>query len=197
MMEPMNAVRPVDAHDDSTTIFGFWAYLMTDLVLFAALFATYAVLRAGTFGGPVPSQLFDARFALAETIILLCSSFCCGLALLAARAGNRARTLAALGATFLLGAAFVALELSEFARFAGMGATPTRSAFLSSYFALVGTHGLHVTLGLLWLIALAIAIMRNGLRQATARRLALFALFWHFLDLVWIFIFTIVYLFGL
>jgi cytochrome o ubiquinol oxidase subunit 3 len=187
----------IEPRDDSTTVFGFWAYLMTDLVLFAALFATYAVLRSGTFGGPLPFQLFDARFALTETVILLCSSFCCGLALLAARTGSAARALAALGATFLLGAAFVALEVSEFARFIGMGAGPSRSAFLSSYFALVGTHGLHVAIGLLWLLALAIAIARRGLRAATVRRLALFALFWHFLDLVWIFIFTIVYLFGL
>ncbi|HVW82655.1 MAG TPA: cytochrome c oxidase subunit 3 [Candidatus Paceibacterota bacterium] len=182
---------------DSVTVFGFFTYLMTDFVLFAALFAVYAVMRSGTFGGPEPWQIFDARFALAETLILLASSFTAGLALLAARRNSQLGTLAALGATFLAGGAFIALEVSEFARLAGAGAGPSRSAFLSAFFTLVGTHGLHVALGLLWLLALGIALARRGLTEGNLRKLALFSLFWHFLDIVWIFIFTIVYLLGI
>jgi cytochrome o ubiquinol oxidase subunit 3 len=170
---------------------------MTDFVLFAALFAVYAVMRSGTFGGPTPAQIFDAPFALLETIILLTSSFTAGLALLAARAGSRGGVLGALAASFALGASFLALEISEFSRLAALGAGPSASAFLSSFFTLVGTHGLHVAAGLLWILALGVAIARSGLTQGNMRKLALFSLFWHFLDIVWIFIFTIVYLFGI
>jgi cytochrome o ubiquinol oxidase subunit 3 len=170
---------------------------MTDFVLFASLFATYAVLHAGTFGGPGSKQLFDAPFALLETLILLASSFSCGLALLAARSGSKKGAIASLAATLLLGSSFVALELSEFAKFIGMGAVPSKSAFLSSYFTLVGTHGLHVVVGLLWLLSLIVAIASRGFTRSNLRKLALFSLFWHFLDIIWIFIFTIVYLMGL
>jgi cytochrome o ubiquinol oxidase subunit 3 len=185
-----------DDYKDSVTVFGFFTYLMTDLVLFAALFAVYAVMRSGTFGGPTPQELFDAPFALLETLVLLSSSFTAGLALLAARRERVGATIAALCATFALGATFIMLELSEFAKFIHLGDGPSRSAFLSSFFTLVGTHGLHVSLGLLWLLALIVALLARGFTRSSMRKLALFSLFWHFLDIVWIFIFTIVYLFG-
>jgi len=136
------------------TIFGFWVYLMTDLVMFAALFATYAVLRGNTFGGPTAGELLSLKTALAETLILLTSSFTCGLAMIAVQQGKVKQTIAWFGTTFTLGAAFLALELTEFSRFAADGNSWTRSAFLSSFFALVGTHGLHVTVGIVWLITL-------------------------------------------
>jgi len=182
--------------NDQKTVFGFFTYLMTDFVLFAGLFATYAVLRSGTFGGPMPREIFNLPFALLETVILLTSSLCSGLALLAARKNSKKGVFAALGATFILGASFVALELSEFSKLVLAGNGPSRSAFLSSYFTLVGTHGLHVTIGLVWIAALIIAIAVRGLTDSNKRKLALFSLFWHFLDIVWIFIFTIVYLLG-
>ncbi|HEX7651240.1 MAG TPA: cytochrome o ubiquinol oxidase subunit III [Candidatus Paceibacterota bacterium] len=181
---------------DGTTVFGLWVYLMTDLVLFASLFAAYAVLHTSTFGGPSGRDIFDLPLVLAETLLLLTSSFTCGLALLAARAGSARGAVNWLGATFLLGAAFLAIEFSEFARLAGAGNGPPRSAFLSSYFTLVGTHGLHIVAGLLWIAALIFAVLRRGLSRSSLRKLMLFSMFWHFLDLVWIFIFTVVYLMG-
>ncbi len=193
----MNEERKSEIAADAKTVFGFFTYLMTDLVLFAALFATYAVLHSGVFGGPTSEEIFNAPFALLETLILLTSSFSCGLSLLAARRGNAHVLLAALGATFILGAAFLALEVSEFARLAASGAGPSASAFLSSYFTLVGTHGLHVLIGLVWMAALGVSIAVRGLTRGNLRKLALLSLFWHFLDIIWIFIFTIVYLFGI
>jgi cytochrome o ubiquinol oxidase subunit 3 len=181
---------------DSTVIFGFWMYLMTDFVLFAALFAVYAVLRGNTFGGPSGAQLFDLPYALVETLLLLTSSFTCGLALLAARAGSLRLVLSGLGATALLGTTFVVMEVSEFMRLIAAGNTPQLSGFLSSFFTLVGTHGLHITVGLVWIVALMIVITRSGLTRSNMRKLMLFSLFWHFLDIIWIFIFTIVYLMG-
>jgi cytochrome o ubiquinol oxidase subunit 3 len=179
---------------DSTVVFGFWMYLMTDFVLFASLFAVYAVLRGNSFGGPSGAQIFDLPYVLIETILLLTSSFTCGLALIAARAGSRRLVLLGLSATALLGASFVAMEVSEFARLIAAGNGPQLSGFLSSYFTLVGTHGLHVTIGLFWMLALMIAITRHGLTRPNMRKLMLLSLFWHFLDIVWIFILTIVYL---
>jgi cytochrome o ubiquinol oxidase subunit 3 len=183
--------------NDSITVFGFFTYLMTDVVLFAALFATYAVLHANTFGGPVSAQVFDASNALLETVLLLSSSLAAGVSLLAARRGSVAGVITALSATLVLGGAFLLLELSEFARLVAGGAGAGRSAFLSSYFTLVGTHGLHIFVGLLWIAALMLAVAVRGLTRSTMRKLALFTLFWHFLDIIWIFIFTIVYLFGI
>jgi cytochrome o ubiquinol oxidase subunit 3 len=182
---------------DSTTFFGFWMYLMTDFVLFASLFAVYLVLRANTFGGPSTYQIFNGPFALAETLILLTSSFTCGLSLLAARKGSKGPLLFWLGLTFLLGALFVGLEFSEFSRLVTEGNSWQRSGFLSSYFVLVGTHGLHVTLGLIWILALMIAIARRGLTRFNMRKLVLLATFWHFLEIIWVFIFVIVYLMGI
>jgi cytochrome o ubiquinol oxidase subunit 3 len=181
---------------DSTTLFGFWAYLMTDLVLFASLFAVFAVLRGPQFGGASIGNIFSLPYVLVETLVLLTSSFTCGLALLAARAQSMRGVLLWLFATLALGGAFVAMEVSEFARLAGQGYGPSRSGFLSAYFTLVGTHGLHVAVGLLWLLALMVALARRGFTRGNMRKLALFGLFWHFLDIVWIFIFTIVYLTG-
>jgi cytochrome o ubiquinol oxidase subunit 3 len=182
--------------DDATTVFGFFAYLMSDFVLFAGLFATYAVFRGSTAGGPAGSALFNLPYVLTETLLLLTSSVTVGMALLAASSARCRAVLGWLGATAALGAAFVAMEAAEFARLVAAGQGPGRSGFLSAYFTLVGTHGLHVAIGLLWMIALIIVIARRGLARASLRKLALLALFWHFLDIVWIFIFTIVYLMG-
>lgn len=176
---------------DITTVFGFWAYLMTDFVLFASLFATFAVLRTDT---AATAHLFNLRFTLLETVILLSSSFTCGLALLAAHGSSRTGVLRALAATALLGAAFVGLEVSEFAKLVAAGSAPAASGFLSAYFTLVGTHGLHVAIGIVWMLALTTAIALRGLSRSNMRKLLLLSLFWHFLDIVWICIFTIVYL---
>jgi len=184
----------VEVHTGSTTLFGFWVYLMTDFVLFASLFATFAVLRGNTFGGPGGHDIFDLHFVLIETIILLTSSFVCGMTLLAARRGSVPRVLMGLVTTGLLGATFVFLEVSEFVKLVASGNGFDRSGFLSSYFTLVGTHGLHVALGLVWLIVLIGAVLSRGLSESTMRKLLLWSIFWHFLDIIWIFIFTIVYL---
>lgn len=178
------------------TVFGFWVYLMTDCVLFASLFATFVVLRNNTYGGPNGADLFSLNFVLAETLILLTSSFTVGLALLAARRGNKRQVLIMLGLTFLLGLAFLGLELHEFSNLYHEGNSWRRSAFLSSFFTLVGTHGLHITVGLLWMGVMMYRIYRSSLNAAKLTRLTMLSLFWHFLDLIWIFIFTVVYLLG-
>jgi len=182
---------------DKTALFGFWLYLMTDFVLFASLFAVYAVLHNNTFGGPSTHDIVSAPFVLLETLILLASSFTCGMALIAAQHENKRSVLLFLLITAVLGAFFVGLELKEFAHLAGVGASWQRSGFLSSYFALVGTHGLHVSAGLVWMLALIAAIVGKGFSRSNLRKLAMLAIFWHFLDIVWIFIFTVVYMFGL
>lgn len=178
------------------TSIGFWVYLMTDCVLFASLFATFAVLRNATAGGPGGHEIFEMPMVLLETIILLASSFTCGLALLGMKAGNIKQIIAALAVTYMLGVAFLVIELSEFAKLVAEGHSWQQSAFLSAFFTLVGTHGLHIFIGLLWLLVLAAVILRRGLTAKSVRQLTLFGLFWHFLDLVWIFIFTVVYLMG-
>lgn len=169
---------------------------MTDCILFASLFATYAVLHGNTAGGPSGHDLFELPFVLGETLLLLVSSFTCGLALLAGFRGYKKQTLIWLLVTFALGIAFLTMEISEFYKFIHEGAGPDRSGFLSAFFTLVGTHGLHITAGLLWILVLAGQIFIQGITSITSRRLLLFSLFWHFLDVVWIFIFTIVYLMG-
>jgi len=178
------------------TFLGFWIYLMTDCVLFATLFAAYAVLRGNTFGGPGAVQLFSLPYVLTETLILLTSSFAAGLATLAAYRGDRNRALGLLAVTFALGLAFLTMELSEFSNFVSDGNSWQRSGFLSAFFTLVGTHGLHITAGLVWMGTLGTQISRGGLTPGRLRRLTLLSLFWHFLDIIWIFIFTIVYLMG-
>ena len=185
-----------DDEPDSKITFGFWLYLMTDLLMFAALFATYAVLHNNTFGGPSGQQLFNMPYVLLETMILLTSSFTCGLAMLATHLKNKKMTLVWLVITFILGLSFLGLELTEFNHLISEGNNWQKSAFLSSYFTLVGTHGLHITIGLVWLAICTGVIWKHGLTSSITRKLTLFSLFWHFLDLVWIFIFTIVYLMG-
>ena len=178
------------------TALGFWVYLMTDCVLFGSLFATFAVLRTGTAGGPTPVELFDLDFVFIETKLLLVSSLSSGLALLGTRLGNKRMFATMLAFTFALGAGFLAMELFEFAKLVGEGAGWDRSGFLSAYFTLVGTHGLHIAVGLLWIIVLGAMLVRKGITPTLLKRMTLFGLFWHFLDIIWIFIFTLVYLFG-
>lgn len=185
-----------EVQNTDKTILGFWTYLMTDCVLFASLFAVYAVLHGNTFGGPGGQQLFDLPYVLTETMILLTSSFTCGLALLAAQRKNKQQVLFWLIITALLGASFLGLELREFHNLVADGNSWRRSGFLSSYFTLVGTHGAHITFGLIWMVVSMVFVARKGLTHSMQKRLQLLSLFWHFLDVVWIFIFTVVYLFG-
>lgn len=184
------------AEHKATKALGFWIYLMTDCILFGSLFATYIVLRNNTYGGPSGADIFDMPFVLLETLLLLTSSFTCGLAMLAARNGSRRGVIAGLITTFLLGAGFLAIELTEFTHLVAEGHSWQASAFLSAFFTLVGTHGLHIAIGLLWVIVMLGQLLRLGLTAGVSRRLTLFGLYWHFLDIVWIFIFTIVYLMG-
>lgn len=181
---------------DNRTVFGFWVYIMTDCVLFASLFATYAVLHTSTNGGPGGKELFSLPYILTETMLLLTSSFTCGLAMLAVQGRRRQLILIALAATFILGASFLGMELKEFHHLAVEGNSWHRSGFLSAYFTLVGTHGLHITVGLCWMAVLAWQLRQRDLTNNNVRRLTLLSMFWHFLDIVWIFIFTIVYLLG-
>lgn len=181
---------------DERTHFGFWLYLMTDCVLFATLFATYAVLHNNTNGGPAASDLFSLPYVLVQTLILLTSSLTAGLATLAAARQKIRQLLAWLVVTGLLGASFLALELHEFRHLVQEGHGWQQSAFLSSYFSLVGTHGLHIAAGLVWLVVLVAMLSKRGLTAGLSRKVGLFGAFWHFLDIVWIFIFTFVYLLG-
>lgn len=178
------------------SVFGFWVYILTDCVLFAALFATYAVLHTSTYNGPTPEELFNLPYVFVETLLLLISSFTCGLAVLAAYSNRRQWVISALAASLLLGLSFVGMELYEFGRLLADGSGWQQSAFLSSFFTLVGTHGLHVTLGALWALVLIVHIAGRGLTAGNTNRLLMFSLFWHFLDIVWIFIFTFVYLWS-
>lgn len=189
-----HAVAHADA--DNKSIFGFWVYLMTDCILFATLFATYAVLHNNTFGGPSAGDLFSMPFVLTETMLLLVSSFTCGLAMLALRGQQKGLMIWWFAVTFLLGAAFLGMELYEFSHLIHDGDSWRRSGFLSAFFTLVGTHGLHITVGLLWIGVMIFRVVRDGITCANIRRLTMLSLFWHFLDVVWIFIFTFVYLMG-
>lgn len=184
------------AESTNKTLLGFWIYLMTDIVLFATLFATFIVLRDGTAGGPTGAELFSMPFVLLETLILLTSSFTAGLAMLAAHNKDRTKTLAWFCVTFALGLMFLALELSEFSNLVHEGYGWQASAFMSAFFTLVGTHGLHITFGLIWMATLMLKLYRSGFAGNSLKRLTMLSLFWHFLDIVWIFIFTIVYLMG-
>ncbi len=192
-------IRVVDAEQatrNERKALGFWIYIMTDCVLFATLFATYAVLHGNVFGGPAGKDIFNLPFVLAETLILLTSSFTMGLATIMAAKGNRHQAYTWLAATFILGFSFLMMEISEFGSLIIDGNGPSRSAFLSSFFTLVGTHGLHITVGLLWILVMLWRFYKHGLKKQDLHRLSLLALFWHFLDVIWIFIFTIVYLMG-
>lgn len=187
-----------DPHQDtfSKTILGFWMYLMNDCLLFGTLFTTYFVLRHETFGGPSGKDIFSLETAFAETMVLLFSSLTCGLAVLAAVRDNRKAVQGWLIATFILGLTFLSMEIIEFRTLLAEGHSWTVSAFLSAFYTLVGTHGLHITVGLIWSMFMLFQVQSFGLTADTFRRLVLFNLFWHFLDLVWIFIFTFVYLEG-
>lgn len=178
------------------TTLGFWLYIMTDLVLFATLFATFAVLRNNTAGGEPGGALFNRPYILAETLVLLTSSFTCGMALIALRAQQLRAVMGWLAATLVLGSTFLAMELLEFGALVADGDSWQRSGFLSSYFTLVGTHGLHIAIGLAWTGIMLVSLARKGITVHTARRLSLLGIFWHFLDIVWIFIFTFVYMMG-
>jgi cytochrome o ubiquinol oxidase subunit 3 len=183
-------------HPENGTLLGFWLYLMSDCLVFACLFAAYGVLGRNFAGGPSGAELFDLRLVALNTSLLLLSSITYGFAVLGMQRKRVAPTQVWLLVTGLLGAGFVAIELAEFAHLIHEGAGPQRSAFLSSFFALVGTHGLHVSFGIVWLLVLMVQVGRFGLIAANRRRLMCLSMFWHFLDVVWIGVFTFVYLMG-
>jgi cytochrome o ubiquinol oxidase subunit III len=199
---PPGATAPVfyeqeeHAHGDGGTLIGFWMYLMSDSLIFAVLFATFGVLGRNYAAGPSGADLFDLRLVAVNTSLLLMSSITYGFAMLEMDKERVGTTLRWLAITGLLGAAFVGIELYEFAHLIHEGATPQRSAFLSSFYVLVGTHGLHVTFGIVWLVTLMVQVRRLGLIADNQRRLMCLSMFWHFLDVVWIGVFTFVYLMG-
>lgn len=176
--------------------YGFWIFLLSDFIMFSGFFAGYAVLVGNTAGGPGGRELFELPLVAAETALLLTSSFACGLAGIATLARNRIWFQVAMAATALLGAAFLALELYEFHNLIVAGNGPGRSAFLSAFFALVGCHGLHVALGLVWLTTMMAQVWAKGFRDDICRRIACFSLFWHALDIIWVALFTVVYMLG-
>jgi cytochrome o ubiquinol oxidase subunit 3 len=206
-MSAANAISATPAADDRiprsergpssrrvVVSYGFWLFLLSDIVLFAALFAAYAVLAQRTAGGPTGMQIFHRERVLIETGCLLASSFTCGMFSIAVEWRRRALIFLFGAATFALGAAFLSIEANEFASMIAANAGPGRSAFLSAFFALVGMHGIHVTLGLVWLLVMMLQVATLGLHPMVAGRLRCFSLFWHALDIVWIGVFTIVYL---
>jgi cytochrome o ubiquinol oxidase subunit 3 len=176
--------------------YGFWVFLLSDIIMFSAIFAAYAVLAHATAGGPSGMQLFHQGSVAIETACLLASSYTCGLMSLAIDRSHYGRTYLAAFITFVLGASFLALELREFAGMIAVAAGPQRSAFLSAFFTLVGCHGLHVTIGLIWLVVMMAQVAIKGFCAAVERRLLCFSLFWHALDIVWVGLFTVVYLMG-
>lgn len=189
-----------EAHDHGTgspTALGFWIYLMSDALLFATIFATFGVLSTSYAGGPAPRDIFNLPLVALNTALLLVSSLTFGLAMLAAEARAIGRTQAWLIITALLGAAFVGVEIYEFAELIAEGATPQRSGFLSAFFALVGTHGAHVTVGIAWIMVMLVQVRQRGLIIENRRRLLCLSMFWHFLDIIWIGVFTFVYLMGM
>jgi len=189
-------VSPRDAEKYEEKEFGFWLYLMSDAVIFALLFATYLVMVGNTAGGPTGKELFSLERAAAETLVLLLSSTTFGFAAVALSAGDRSKVLMWLAITALLGACFIFLEIGEFCGMIQEGAGPERSGFLSAFFTLVGTHGLHVSVGLLWICVMIGQVFFKGLTAPVASRLMRLGLFWHFLDIIWVVIFSVVYLPG-
>ena len=185
-----------EAHVGASTLIGFWIYLMSDALLFATIFATFGVLSSSFAGGPTPHELFDLRLVAVNTAILLSSALTCGLAMIALQAGRLGQVRLWLVVTAALGIAFVAIELREFADLIAEGATPQRSGYLSGFFTLVGTHGLHVTMGVLWIAVMLAQLGQRGLHPDNRRRLLCLSMYWHFLDVVWIGVFTFVYLLG-
>ena len=183
-------------HPENSALLGFWLYLMSDCLIFAMLFAAYGVLGGNYAAGPSPKDIFDLPLVAVNTTMLLLSSITYGFAMLTMEKGRVGATQAWLAITALFGIAFVSIELNEFSHLIHEGAGPQRSAFLSSFFTLVGTHGLHVTFGLIWMATLMAQVARHGLIAANRRRLMCLSLFWHFLDVIWIGVFTFVYLMG-
>jgi cytochrome o ubiquinol oxidase subunit 3 len=190
-------VEPHDHDEGASTSIGFWLYLMSDCLMFAVLFAVFGVLGGSYAAGPGPKDLFDLELVALNTAFLLLSSITYGFAMLAMVRNDARGTLAWLGVTLVFGLAFLGVELYEFNHLIHLGAGPQRSAFLSSFFALVGTHGLHVAFGCLWLVTLMIQVRQRGLIPANRRRLTCLSMFWHFLDVIWIGVFTFVYLLGM
>jgi cytochrome o ubiquinol oxidase subunit 3 len=187
----------IHQHDKRVVVgYGFWIWLMSDIILFAAFFATYAVLSDNTAGGPAGRDLFSVATVAAETACLLLSSFTCGMAMIGVHTRKRRWYYAGMAVTFVLGTAFLGLEIREFMTLVADGAGPARSAFLSSFFALVGCHGLHVAAGLLWLATMVAQVAAKGFREDIQRRLLCFSLFWHTLDIIWVALFSLVYLVG-
>jgi cytochrome o ubiquinol oxidase subunit III len=176
--------------------YGFWIFILSDMIMFSALFAAFAVLRGNTAGGPTGLELFNLRNVFIETMCLLLSSYTCGIGVLSAERGQPTLFLLFAIFTFALGAVFLFIEATEFARMVQMGAGPSRSGFLSAFFTLVGTHGVHVASGLIALVYLVAQVIANGLRPPVLRRLLCWSLFWHALDIVWVGVFTLVYLMG-
>ncbi len=196
--EPLFYLADEHPHPEGwSTSLGFWIYLMSDCLIFAILFATYGVLSGNYAAGPAPKDLFDLSLVAVNTTMLLLSSITYGFAMLTMQQNKVGQTQLWLAITGLFGLAFIGIELTEFAHMIHEGATPQRSAFLSSFFTLVATHGLHVTFGLVWLVTLMTQVARFGLIQANRRRLMCLSMFWHFLDVVWIGVFTFVYLMGM
>ncbi len=194
------AFYELDEHDHpegASTMLGFWIYIMSDCLIFAMLFAAYGVLGSSFAAGPGPKDLFELPLVAVNTAMLLFSSITYGFAMLAMEKGNKGGTQAWLLVTAVFGAAFLSIELYEFANLIHEGATPMRSGFLTAFFSLVGTHGLHVTFGLIWLFTLVVQVGKKGLIPANKRRLMCLSLFWHFLDVIWIDVFTFVYLMGM
>ncbi|WP_346839382.1 cytochrome o ubiquinol oxidase subunit III [Microbulbifer sp. SAOS-129_SWC] len=202
LVDDSRSLEEAHAHDHEhhdtggNTVFGFWIYLMTDCILFASVFATYAVLFMNTAGGVSGRDIFELDYVAIETAALLFSSITYGFAMISAHKQNKSATLAWLLVTFALGAVFIGMEVNEFHHLVAEGNGPSRSAFLSSFFTLVGMHGMHVTAGLIWMVVMMIEVFKRGLGSQTVTRLSCLSLFWHFLDIVWICVFTVVYLLG-
>jgi cytochrome o ubiquinol oxidase subunit III len=194
--EPLKFHIEGEHHVENGTLLGFWLYLMSDCLVFACLFAAYGVLGRDYAGGPSAAQVLELPVVALNTTLLLLSSITYGFAVLEMQQNRRGPMMAWLVITGLLGAGFIALELTEFSHLIAIGAGPQRSAFLSSFFTLVGTHGLHVTCGLIWLVVLMVQVSRKGLIPANKRRLMCLSMFWHFLDVVWVGVFSFVYLMG-
>jgi cytochrome o ubiquinol oxidase subunit 3 len=195
-LDPVHAAEFEHSDTAANQAFGFWIYLMTDLVLFASIFATFAVVGRNYAGGPTGKELFDLRYLFVETMFLLFSSATCGLAVLALQNDRKNSVLVWLAVTFLLGFGFICMEINEFYHMITDGNGPQRSAFLSAFFTLVGTHGTHVTFGLIWMAVMMGQVIIKGLTTPVRSRLMRLSMYWHFLDIVWIGVFTIVYLMG-
>jgi len=195
-LDPASFYDTGEHHPENGTMLGFWLYLMSDCLVFAVLFAMYAVVGGSYAAGPAPKDLFDLPLVALNTAFLLLSSITYGFAMLEMARKRKRATLGWLAITGLFGAAFIGLELYEFQHLIHEGAGPQRSAFLSAFFTLVGTHGLHVTFGIVWLVTLMLQVQKHGLTVANVRRLGCLSLFWHFLDVIWIGVFTFVYLMG-